>query len=99
MAENGWKTAVTAIAPNEIRVRGTVSQPAGIALQVRIGTRVWNVATVVDPLTGLGTYDFRTKGEINVAAVATVTIEARQTNSIAGAAPAFAQTFLRAQLP
>lgn len=84
---------------NEIRVRGTVSQPTGIALQVRIGTRVWNVATVIDPVTGLGTYDFRTKGEINVAAVTTVTIEARQTNSIAGAAPAFTQTFLRAQLP
>jgi len=84
---------------NEIRFNGTIDQAAGIALQVKIGTRVWNIALVVDPVTGSATYDFRSKGEVNVATVAAVTIEARRTNTVVATAPAFTQTFLRAQLP
>lgn len=80
---------------NEIRIRGVVDQPQGIALSMRILNQTFPVNVVVDPISGGGVFDFRTKGQLNVANVSQVTIVANYVGAPAGTPPAFEQTYLR----
>jgi len=80
---------------NEIRIRGIVDRPQGIALTARILNQTLPITLVVDPITGGATFDFRTKGQLNVSQVTQVTLEARYVGAPAGTPLAFQQTYLR----
>lgn len=80
---------------NEIRIRGLVDRPQGIALTARILNQTFPITLVADPVTGGATFDFRTKGQLNVALVSQVTLEARYVGAPAGTPLAFQQTYLR----
>ncbi len=82
-------------AGNEIRIRGIVDRPQGIALTARILNQTFPITLVVDPVTGGATFDFRTKGQLNVSQVTQVTLEARYVGAPAGTPLAFQQTYLR----
>ena len=80
---------------NEIRIRGLVDRPQGIALTARILNQTFPITLVVDPVTGGATFDFRSKGQVNVALVTQVTLEARYVGAPVGTPLAFQQTYLR----
>ena len=80
---------------NEIRIRGIVDRPQGIALTARILNQTFPVTLVTDPVTGGATFDFRTKGQVNVSQVTQVILEARYVGAPAGTPLAFQQTYLR----
>ncbi|MBM3988691.1 MAG: hypothetical protein FJ294_12135 [Planctomycetes bacterium] len=80
---------------NEIRIRGLVDRPQGIALSARILNQTFPITLVTDPLTGGATFDFKTKGQLNVSLVTQVTLEARFVGAPAGTPLAFQQTYLR----
>lgn len=80
---------------NEIRIRGIVDRPQGIELFARILNQTFPITLVTDPLTGGATFDFRSKGQLNVALVTQVTLEARYVGAPAGTPLAFQQTYLR----
>jgi len=80
---------------NEIRIRGIVDRPQGIALTARILNQTFPITLVADPITGGATFDFRTKGQLNVSQVTQVTLEARYVGAPAGTPLAFQQTYLR----
>ncbi|MBM3992446.1 MAG: hypothetical protein FJ298_15800 [Planctomycetes bacterium] len=80
---------------NEIRIRGLVDRPQGIALSARILNQTFPITLVTDPLTAGATFDFKTKGQLNVSLVTQVTLEARFVGAPAGTPLAFQQTYLR----
>jgi hypothetical protein len=80
---------------NEIRIRGIVDRPQGITLSARILNQTFPITLVADPLTAGATFDFRSKGQLNVALVTQVTLEARYVGAPVGTPLAFQQTYLR----
>ena len=84
---------------NEIRFRGVVDRPQGVRLVVRINNSVFtNIPIAVDPVTGTGTYDFRTKNQLNVSQVTQVTVQAEYLNAPPGTPLAFDRTYLRSEV-
>ena len=87
----------------EIRFRGLVDRPQGTTLRVTITDGVTTINPIVqvaiDPLTGVGSYDFRSKNQLNVANVSAVRVRLFQgTNAPLTAPVLFDQTFLRSQV-
>jgi len=89
---------------NEVRFRGVVDRPAGLNVTVTMDDgnpltqQTFPIPLVVDPVTPGANYSFRSRGEVNVAAVTEVTITARLDGADATAAPEFEETFIRAEV-
>lgn len=87
----------------EIRFRGLVDRPQGTTLRVTITDGVTTINPIVplaiDPATGVGSYDFRSKNQLNVTNVTAVRVRLFQGNNAPLTAPVlFDQTFLRSQV-
>ncbi|MGA1487501.1 MAG: hypothetical protein ACO4B4_00425 [Planctomycetota bacterium] len=83
---------------DEIRFRGIVGQIGGVELSVTILGETFPIDLTPDPLTNQSTYTFRSRGDLDVAAITEIQLTATLPGGGAGAAPLFNETILRADV-